>query len=211
MKLWGSGSRANLQLECQNGQAFIKFSSQLGTPGDHQFTPNIPHHGPHEAPQHGPHEPQHFPRHRGPKQRERDRARAAAHRAKFESQSNAPGDPAAATATVPSPDSADKSQDPLPGAAAVVAPSVVVEDEVCPNTEYANADSDDIGSDGKTAFRCFQCRMLYLPDDHRDRNHIMNYEHCRRHMGVFKCESCAKVIVGLARIRCHRQVCQDPA
>ena len=228
VKLWGSGRRANLQLECQNGQAFIKFSSQLGAPADRHFTPHIPQHGLHEA-------HHHFPRHKGPKQRERDRARAAAHRTKLASQANSSIEPAAAaganaTATlyciatlysiatgttptppVPSADSAVKPHAPLPKAAAVVTPATVVEDEVCPDTEYASVDDDDIGSNGRTAFRCSQCQMLYLPEDHEDGNEIVNYELCRRHIGVYKCESCARVIVGLARIRCHRQVCQDPA
>ena len=51
---------------------------------------------------------------------------------------------------------------------------MVVEDEVCPDTEYASVDDDDIGSDGRKASRCFQCRMLYLPEDHKDGNEIVN-------------------------------------
>ena len=155
VKLWGFGRRANLQLECQNGQDCIKFSSQLGAPADRHFTPRIPQHGPHE-PQH------HFPRHKGPKERESDRDRAAAHRTKLASQANSSIEPAAAaganatgttpTPPVPSADSAVKPHAPLPKAAAVVTPTVVVEDEVCPDTEYASVDNEDIGSDGRRAF-----------------------------------------------------------
>ena len=209
MKLWGFGSQASFQLECKDRQACLKFSTQLGSPADLHFVPPFPSHGFHERPQ--------YPRHKGPAQRERDRARAAAHRAKLASQANASGDPAAAavasaTGTTPTPPvpSAEPS-DSRPVAAALVAPTEVVDDEVCPDTEYASANDDDIGCDGRTAFRCFQSRMLYLPKDHKDGNYIVNYELCRRDIGVFKCESCAKVVVGLARIRCHRQVCQDPA
>ena len=208
VKLWGSGRRANLQLECQNGEAMIKFSSQLGAPADRHFTPYVP--------QHGLHETRHpFPRYRGPKQRERDRARAAAHRAKLANQANASSEPAAAavasdSGTKPTP-SVPSAEPPGSVAAAVVAPTEVVDDEVCPDNEYAGENDNDIGSDGRTAFRCFQCRMLYLPMDYKDGNQIVNYELCRRHIGVFKCERCAKVVVGLGRIRCHRQVCHDPA
>ena len=49
---------------------------------------------------------------------------------------------------VPSADSVFKAHAPLPKAAAVVTPAVVVEDD----TEYASVDDDDIGSDGRTAF-----------------------------------------------------------
>ena len=148
----------------------------------------------------------------------RDRARAAVHRAKLASQANASGEPAAAavasaSSTTPIlPVPSDEPPDTLSVTAAVVTvASTEVVDEFCPDTEYASANDDDFGSDGRIAFRCFQCRMLYLPKDHKEGNHIVNYELCRRHIGVFKCESCAKVVVGLARIRCHRQVCQDPA
>ena len=98
----------------------------------------------------------------------------------------------------------------LPVAAAVVAAAQDVSDEVCPDTEYASA-GEDIVSDGRTAFRCFQCQMLYLPEAYKDGNKITNYEMCRRHIGVLNCEICARVIVGLAGIRCHRQVCQNSA
>ena len=92
----------------------------------------------------------------------RDRARAAADRAKLASQANSSIEPAAAaganatgttpTPPVPSADSAVKPHAPLPKAAAVVTPAVVVEDEVCPDTEYASVDNEDIGSDGRRAF-----------------------------------------------------------
>ena len=80
VKLWGSGSRATFQIGCNNGQAFLQFSSQLGAPADRHFVPPIvPRH-----PQHGLHAEQpvhHHPRQKSQKQRERDLARAVAHRA----------------------------------------------------------------------------------------------------------------------------------
>ena len=96
----------------------------------------------------------------------------------------------------------------LPAAVpAFVGPAQEVCDEVCPDTVYASANGDDFGNDGSTAFRCFQCRMLYIPEAHREGNIIKNYELCQRHIGVLKCDGCAKMIVGMAKIRCHRQVC----
>lgn len=81
VKLWGSGSQASFQLECNNGQACFKLSSQLGSPADRHFVPPVPRrrdcHGVHGSPHKHPH-----PRQKGPAQRERNRARAAAHRAK---------------------------------------------------------------------------------------------------------------------------------
>ena len=104
-------------------------------------------------------------------------------------------------------------QNSLPPAssAAVDVPSEEVNDKVCPDTEYASVEKETRCDDRKTAFRCFQCRILHLPMDHIDGNPIVNYNLCRRHIGVYKCDGCARVIVGLARIRCHRQVCQHSA
>ena len=87
MKRWGSGCRANFQLQCLNGQVSFNFSAQLGAPADRHFVPHEPH------PQHGPHAPL-PPRRKSPQQRERDRARAAAHRASMAVKETAdPADP----------------------------------------------------------------------------------------------------------------------
>ena len=51
-----------------------------------------------------------------------------------------------------------------------------VNDEVCPDDEYNVVDNIE-----KTAFRCFQCRMLFLPVSHIHGNEIVKYESCRRH------------------------------
>ena len=74
VKLWGSGSKANFQLQCSNGQVSFNFSTLLGGPADHHFVPQ-PHHGFHAN------HPPPPPRRKSPQQRERDRARAAVHRA----------------------------------------------------------------------------------------------------------------------------------
>ena len=85
-------------------------------------------------------------------------------------------------------------------------PAVVVPDEFCPDDVY-----HEVETIGKTAFRCLQCRILFLPISHLDGNTIVDYESCRSHIGVVKCEKCAFVLVGLAKIRCHREVCQYSA
>ena len=79
VKLWGSGSQASLQLECEKGKACIKFSCQLGAPADLHFVPHVQQDAPHGF--HGQHLPHHC-RHKGPSQQKRDRARAATHRAR---------------------------------------------------------------------------------------------------------------------------------
>ena len=181
VKIWGSGNQAFFQLECKNGQAFLKFSSQLGSPADQHFTPphgiHVQHHHPH------------LPRKKGQRQRERDRARAAAHRAKVDNQKDVSAASADATSTPgatasegtpPSPALPAVPADGLPiaGVPAVAGPAQEVLDEVCPDTVYASVSDDDVGSDEMIAFRCFQCRMLHLPEAHREGNQIVNYEQC---------------------------------
>ena len=71
-----------------------------------------------------------------------------------------------------------------------------VSDEFCPDDVYHRVDGI-----GQEAFRCFQCRMLYIPTSHVDGNPIVTHEMCRMHIGVCKCVHCAHVLVGLAKIR----------
>ena len=81
-----------------------------------------------------------------------------------------------------------------------------IDDEFCPDEDYHEVDNV-----GKTAFICHQCRMSFLPKNYKEGNTIETFESCRRHIGVLKCEHCASVLVGLTRIRCHRQVCHPSA
>ena len=81
-----------------------------------------------------------------------------------------------------------------------------VNDEFCPNEVYNKA--EDIR---KTPFRCHHCRMLFLPDSYTDGDQFFNFESCSSHIGVAKCGTCAIVLVGPAKIRRHRQVCQHSA
>ena len=81
----------------------------------------------------------------------------------------------------------------------------IVNDELCPDDVYHQAESESIGN---MAFRYNECRMLFLPSSHVDGSKIEDFNSCRRHIGVQKCSSCKIVLVGLAKIGCHRQVCQ---
>ena len=79
VKLWGSGSQAFFQLQCVDGQASLKFSSQLGAPADLHF--HQQHRYPHHLHGFRAEQPHHHPRKKSQKQQDRDRVRAAAHRA----------------------------------------------------------------------------------------------------------------------------------
>ena len=84
----------------------------------------------------------------------------------------------------------------------------VLSDELCPDDIYHQAESESIE---KKAFRCLECRMWFLPTSHIDGNVILDLNSCQSHIGVKKCQACKTVLVGLAKIRCHRQVCQHSA
>ena len=81
VKIWGSGSQAQLNLECKNRGAWVKLAFQLGPPAAKHY---VPYHGdprpPHSPRDHASQPPRQ--RHKGPTRREKDRARAAAHRAR---------------------------------------------------------------------------------------------------------------------------------
>ena len=85
-----------------------------------------------------------------------------------------------------------------------------VTDEVCSDDVYKDSEPEETAV-GQTSFRCFECRMLFLPDSHVDGQAIKDYESCRSHIGVLKCTKCSFVLVGLAKIRCHRGVCTGSA
>ena len=84
----------------------------------------------------------------------------------------------------------------------------VLSDELCPDDIYHQAESESIE---QKAFRCLECRMWFLPTSHTDGNVILDFNSCQSHIGVKKCPACKIVLVGLAKIRCHRQVCQHSA
>ena len=79
-----------------------------------------------------------------------------------------------------------------------------VNDELCPDIEYGE-------NDGKAAFKCLECKLVFIPMSYMHGDGIVDYELCRRHVGVIKCENCAMPLVGLNRIRSHRENCHEPA
>ena len=76
-----------------------------------------------------------------------------------------------------------------------------VNDELCPDIEYGE-------NDGKTAFKCLECKLVFIPMSYMHGDGIVDYELCRRHVGVIKCENCAMPLVGLNRVasQCGSQV-----
>ena len=71
--LWGSGSQASFNLECNNGQAWFRLSSLLGRPNHQHFSPPLYTQTQSEQPRRV--------RKKSPNQIARNNARAAAHRA----------------------------------------------------------------------------------------------------------------------------------
>ena len=84
------------------------------------------------------------------------------------------------------------------------AQAMKVNDELCPDNEYGE-------NDGKSAFKCSECKLLFIPMTYFHGDGIADYEHCGKHIGVLKCENCAMPLVGLERIRSHRENCHEPA
>ena len=57
----------------------------------------------------------------------------------------------------------------------------IVNDELCPDDIYHHAKNENIE---QSAFRCLECRMLFLPTSHVDGSNILDFSSCRRHIGV---------------------------
>ena len=79
--IWRSGNQAFFNLECIDGKACFKFSTQLGSPGSQHFVPP-----PHKQHQHHDLHDVGKRKHRGPNQVLKNNTRAAAHRAKLQEQ-----------------------------------------------------------------------------------------------------------------------------
>ena len=77
---------------------------------------------------------------------------------------------------------------------------VDVNDELCPDDKYHE-------NDGQSAFKCNECKMLYLPGIFMCRNKIEEFSSCRTHLGVHKCKMCVMDVIGLEKIRMHRETC----
>ena len=187
--LWHSGVNAHLDVHTHAGQAWVSLHAHLGqapSPSYHQVYPS---HRRKETPS-----------------RQRRRARRAEERKKKAEEAPKKAtenvDTEAAKAIQPLSENDDfenleKEQQ-----------VQVLSDELCPDDIYNQAESE---SNEETAFRCVECRMWFLPTSHIDGNVILDFNSCQSHIGVKKCPACKTVLVGLAKIRCHRQVCQHSA
>ena len=80
-----------------------------------------------------------------------------------------------------------------------------IDDEVCSDEEYY----DEI--DAKSAFTCLQCKIEYFPEHFVKGEKVLFYGLCRWHLGVSKCKNCSVNMVGLGKIRAHRQICRAPS
>ena len=80
-----------------------------------------------------------------------------------------------------------------------------IDDEICSDEEYY----DEI--DAKSAFTCLQCKIEYFPENFVEGEKVLFYGLCRWHLGVWKCRNCSINLVGLGKIRAHRQICRAPS
>ena len=194
-QLWHLGLDAHLNIDTHAGQAWVGLRVGLGhAPGP------LLHHQLH----------QHFPQNtrKDSPSRQRRRARRAASRKQQAEKAKEDNKIEAAEAN--SNDSVNHSENLDVENIEVLnehsdvqdRPINTINDEFCPDEDYQEVDNV-----GMTPFRCHQCRMLFLPKNYKEGNTIETFESCRGLIRVLKCEHCAFVLVGLSKIRCHRQVC----
>ena len=183
-QLWHSGVNAHLDAHTRAGQAWVSLHVQLGqAPGPLQHPPH---------------------RQKVSASRQRRKARRAAERKKTaEEAPNKDAENVETEAAKGNPTSENDEVGNLQEQEAQVP-----NDELYPDDIYHQAESESIG---QRAFRCQECRMLFLPTSHLDGSVISDFNSCQRHIGVQKCPKCKIVLVGLAKIGCHRQVCQHSA
>ena len=80
-----------------------------------------------------------------------------------------------------------------------------VDDEICSDEEYY--EEIDPGS----AFTCLQCQIEHYPENFVEGSKVLFYGLCRWHLGVYKCKNCLKNLIGLSKIRDHRQIWSAPS
>ena len=207
--LWHSGENAHLDVHTHAGQAWVSLHAHLGQAPNPSHQQVHPSHGRKDSPS-----------------RQRRRARRTEERKKKAEEAKATENVDAETAEE-APNKATENVD-TETAKAVLSIAIatllsrndefedlekeqevqVLSDELCPDDIYHQAESESIE---KKAFRCLECRMWFLPTSHIDGNVILDFNSCQSHIGVKKCQACKTVLVGLAKIRCHRQVCQHSA
>ena len=189
-QLWLAGIDTKLVFETHAGQAWANLNVQLGQAPGPLLHPQVhpPHHRKKESPS-----------------RQRRRAkRAAARNKSAEEATSKETENAEAEAVKASPTISENDEVGIDREEQVE----ILNDEFCPDDIYHPAESESIR---EMSFRCLQCRMLFLPTSHLEGSQIKDFNSCQKHIGVQKCSKCKIVLVGLAKIVCHRQVCQHPA
>ena len=182
--LWHSGVNAHLDVHTHAGQAWVSLHAHLGQAPNPSHQQVHPSHGRKDSPS-----------------RQRRRARRAEERKKKAEEA-----PNKATENVDT----ETAKAILSIAIAILLSEndefedpekeqevQVLSDELCPDDIYHQAESESIG---QRAFRCQECRMLFLPTSHLDGSVISDFNSCQRHIGVQKCPKCKIVLVGLAKI-----------
>ena len=195
LNLWQIGCDASLHVETHAGKATIHLQVGLGQapPLPPSAPPPPPHH--HRVP--GPSRQRRTQR-RALALKEADKAKAKTDAEKAEQEADKANK--AAEEAINSEVAEEVTMEVV---TAVKAKENEVDDEFYPNDVFFKAEEIE-----KISFLCYICRMLFLTDSYKDGDEILNYESCRRHIGVAKCAMCAIVLVAQ---RCHRQVCHNSA
>ena len=87
--------------------------------------------------------------------------------------------------------------------AEVVTTCPLVCDNICDDEQYYDV------VDPAIAFTCLQCKLEHFPVNYKDGDTVKKWAICRWHLGVSKCRKCGKKLIGMDRIRTHRQVCHQ--
>ena len=195
VNLWQSGRQATLQVNTQAGEATISLEVNLG-----QALP-YPHH----------------------QQQQREPGPSRLHRRQRRANACKPAEEAAneknSTEEVDTPANADAESEPVAADTEEVTENVTESTDDCEDSfiegNIPQLDGEPaqgfIENDGKEAFECLQCKLLFIPGSHMHGNTIFEYEACRRHYGVSKCKNCALPLIGLDRTRAHMERCHEPA
>ena len=197
--LWQSGREATLQVNSLAGKATVSLKVELG-----QAQPLQPHHQ--------------YKREPGPSRLRRSRRRADARKSADQA--------ATAGNTTEEVDAATHDENLDVTTAGKEVAENAAENESSDN--FGNEDSFKEGNanipqldgepeeglqenEGKEAFECLQCKLVFIPMSHMHGNPIFDYESCRKHLGVSKCKNCAMALIGLDRTRAHMEICLEPA
>ena len=209
VRLWQSGRDANLKIESKAGQAVVSLQLDLGYP-----------HPP-------PHHPVPVVRAAQVRRRQRraaERQTAAEAESKRVEAEQADRDRAEAAQAEHKTVVTEHERDEAAKAARVEAEQA--RQALAVQAAPLDQDSCNIGNipqldgepeegleenDGQEAFKCLQCKLLFIPGSHMHGNEIFDYESCRRHLGVNKCRNCALPLIGLDRMRAHLERCHEPA